>query len=218
MPRKRIITKEEQFDSIMREYKERYDVDSLVNPNDVASLRNMIRNQLIIESLQERIETLAETDNFDSAELKKMLDGIRDLSDTNVKLERALGIDRKTRKTDQADSFPEHLAAIKKIGREFLENRIIRVQCKACKIMVGRISGVYDTTEFTGAFQCPQCQKFTTVSRKERDIFFDVKNADWRRKHPMEIIPAKRNKDAPDIDVAADVVLDIEDDVEYGVQ
>ena len=78
--------------------------------------------------------------------------------------------------------------------------------------MVGRISGVYDTTEYNAAFQCPQCKKYTTVTRKERDIFFDVKNADWRRKYPIEVVQPKRVRNAPSIDVADDFVIGGEQD------
>jgi hypothetical protein len=74
--------------------------------------------------------------------------------------------------------------------------------------MVGRISGVYDTTAYDAGFQCPQCKKYTTVKRVERDVFFDIKDADWRRKYPIEIEHSKRTN-APDTSgIEDDVILD----------
>lgn len=207
--------KKNDFDSILQEYRDKYDVDSIVNPNDIANLESMIRNQLLIQKLQEQLDELARNDDFDSMTLKKLLDGITALSQTNVQLERTLGIDRKTRKTEQSASFPEYLVELKKLARPFMDNRLVKVYCKPCNIMVGRISAVYDTTEFQAMFQCPQCKKYTTVTRKERDIFFDIKNADWRRKYKMEVIQPKRSADAPMLDVLDDVVLGIDDDVEF---
>jgi hypothetical protein len=206
---KKVIDSEKEFNRILQEYSERYDIEGLSSPNDVANLNNMIRNQILIQRLQSRLDDILTGDKVDSIETKKILDSIVSLNETNIQLERQLGIDRKTRKQQQQESFPDYLAGIKKLAREFLNNDdiLLRVFCKGCKIMVGRISGVYDTTEYNAAFQCPQCKKYTTVTRKERDIFFDVKNADWRRKYPIEVVQPKRVKNAPHIDVADDLVI-----------
>lgn len=203
------------FEDILAEYREKYDVDSIQNPNDKANLETMIRNQLLIIKLQDRLDTIADNVDVDPVEVKKVLDSIVALSQTNMQYEKTLGIDRKTRKTEQVESFPDYLIAIKRIGRDFLEQRLTRVRCKKCDILVGRISAVYDTTEFSAAFQCPQCKKFITITRKERDVFFDVKNADWRRKYPMEVVQPKRMKDAPELDIMDDVVLEGNDGIEY---
>jgi hypothetical protein len=189
------------FNDVMAQYREKYDVESLENPNDLANLETMIRNQLLIEQLQDRLDDLITGESIDSVEVKKILDSIVALSQTNVQYERTLGIDRKTRKQQQAESVVDYIVKIKQLAREFLDNdrRIIKVMCKTCNIMVGRVSGVYETTEFGAAFQCPQCKKHITVNRKERDVFFDVKNADWRRKYTMEVIQPKRTRNAPDV-------------------
>lgn len=212
------ISKDIEFQRIMSQYKEKYDVDSIQNPNDLANLETMIRNQLLIEKLQDRLDKVANDIKIDPNEVKKILDSITALSQTNMQYEKILGIDRKTRKTEQAESFPEYLAAIKRIATEFLDNntRLTRVYCKFCNIMVGRISGVYETTEYGAAFQCPQCKKYITINRKERDIFFDIKNSDWRRKHMMEVIQPKRVKDAPTILIEDDILLEDDNNIEYG--
>ncbi|HTH20922.1 MAG TPA: hypothetical protein VL854_01780 [Nitrososphaeraceae archaeon] len=204
------MRKDKEFLRIYAQYQEKYEVEKIQNPNDVANLETMIRNQLLIEKLQDRLDGIADDPKIDPMEVKKVLDSITALSATNMQYEKTLGIDRKTRKTEQAESFPDYLAELKKMGREFIDNeqRLTRIYCPTCQIMVGRISGVYDTTEFNASFQCPQCKKHATITRKEKDIFFDVKDANWRKKYPMEVIQAKRVKAAPDITMSDDVILD----------
>lgn len=214
----RELTFEEQFKITLEEYSKRYDIESLSNPNDVANLETMIRNQIIIKTLQRQMSELAVEGDADKLmDIKKINDSITSLTAANIQLEKALAIDRKTRKGEQEQSVVDYINTIKKLAREFLDDnqRLTKVHCKYCKIMVGRISGVYDTTEFEARFQCPQCKKFITISRKERDVFFDIKDADWRRKHPIEIIQAKRLKDAPDVENTEDDLV-IGDDIEYG--
>lgn len=201
-----------KFEKTLAEYKDKYNVDQLDSPNDVASLRTMIRNQILIEQLQSRLDDISRDDKVDPMEIKKILDSIVALSQTNMQYERSLGIDRKTRKTDQADSVADYILKLKSLAVEFLDDddRLLKVNCDDCAIMIGRISGVYDTTYFYAVFQCPQCKKHKTVTRKERDIFFDVKDANWRRKYPIEIVQPKRNKTAPVILAEDDIVLGID--------
>lgn len=195
-------TKQTDFDRILIEYRKRYNVESLDSPNDIANLHSMIRNQLLIEKLQARLEALADTDDdIDPAQIKKILDSLVALSDTNMGLERTLGIDRKTRKQEASESVADYLETLAARASEWLDSdeRLLKVYCKKCGIMVGRISGVYSTTEFEGIFQCPQCNKRIAAKRQERDVFFGVKDAEWRRKYPIEVEQAKRTS-APIID------------------
>jgi rubrerythrin len=211
-------TFEVKFERILNEYSKRYDIESLSNPNDLANLHTMIRNQLVIEELQRRMHELAQDDAVEEAmNIKKLNDSITALADTNMKYEKSLAIDRKTRKTEQEQSVVDYMNSLKRLAKEFIEERLTKVSCKSCKILVGRISGVYDTTEYEARFQCPQCKKYITVNRKERDIFFDVKDADWRRKYPIEIIQPKRLAAAPEetTNMDNDVVIG-DDSIEFG--
>ena len=200
MPRKAGM--ELQFDRILAEYKQKYNVDTLDSPNDVANLHSMIRNQLLVERLQQQLTELSQEQDIDPSQIKKILDSIVSLSETNVTLERQLGIDRKSRKQESAESVADYIAGLKTRAREWLDNeeRLTKVYCKSCSIMVGRISGVYETTHYDCVFQCPQCKKNIRISRKEKDIFYDVKDADWRRRYPIEVEQAKRIK-APEFDM-----------------
>lgn len=209
MTTKKITT----FDKVLAEYKEKYDVDTLSSPNDIANLHAMIRNGLLIETLQARLDELANArDGINPQEVKRVLDSIVALSEVNMNYEKTLGIDRKTRKNDASESVADYLTTLRHRAKEWLdETRLIKVHCKACSIMVGRISGVYDTTAYQASFQCPQCKKNIIVRREEKDVFFDVKDADWRRKYPVEIEQAKRTKTPAMRDVEADVLLGEDD-------
>lgn len=202
------------FDRKLEEYKQKYNVESLDSPNDIANLHTMIRNQIIIEKLQDQMTTLTEGDDIDPMQVKKILDSLVALSESNIVYERTLGIDRKSRKQEASESVADYITGLKQRAKEWIENeeRLSKIQCKnGCGIMVGRISGVYETTAYEGHFQCPQCKKWTVVKRQERDIFYDVKDADWRRKYPIEVEQAKRVT-APSFDSVSDDLIIGEED------
>lgn len=193
----------DRFDAVIKAYAEKYDIESLSSPNDVANLHTLVRNQIIIEDLQQAMSDFITEGKI--GELKKINDSINDFITANLQLERQLGIDRKTRKGEQEQSPAEYIAWLKRTATEFVnrDEILLKVMCKDCKIMVGRISPVYDTTEYNAAFQCPQCKHFITVKRKEKDIFFDVKDADWRRRYPIEVVQPAKSK-APDLSAMDD--------------
>jgi len=209
MPPRKTPVINEEFNTILAEYRLKYNVEQLDSPNDLANLHTMIRNQILISKLQAQLDTLTQNiDDFDPTQIKKILDSIVALSETNINYERTLGIDRKTRKQTDSENVADYLTGLKQRGKEWLDERIIKVRCEVCNILVGRISGVYDTTFYEGRFQCPQCKKQITIKREEQDVFFDVKDANWRRKYPIEIEAAKRTR-APD-------TSSIEDDIILG--
>lgn len=198
-------------EQILEEYRQAYDIDNLATPNDKANLDTMIMNTLAIRLLQQQLLELTIDSVVNNAvDIKKINDSIRDLTNVNLTIERQLSIDRKTRKSENEQSVVEYINFLKETAREFLDDssRLLKVYCKKCNIMVGRVSGVYETTEYTCYFQCPQCRKNVEVRRKEKDIFFDVKDPDWRRKYPVEIIQPRTVDDGPDIPLE-----EVEDDL-----
>lgn len=106
------------FDYIMDQYREKYDIESIQNPNDLANLESMIRNQLSITKLQDQLDTLVDQIKIDPMAIKKVLDSIVALSTTNVQIERTLGIDRKTRKQEQEESVVDYILKIKTLARD----------------------------------------------------------------------------------------------------
>ena len=204
------IAFDKRFTDILNEYKAKYDVDSLSSPNDQANLNAMIRNSIAIEQLQYELSKLVEEDVIkNSTQINRLNTAINELIESNMKVERQLSIDRKTRKQETDLNPADYIAALKQRAREFLNDprRLIKVFCKKCQIMVGRLSPVYDTNEFNARFQCPQCKSFSIVSRKEKDIFFDIRDADWRRKHPIEIVHPKKGISEEIDDINDDVML-----------
>lgn len=195
-------TRSAEFQATLEEYRAAYDIDTLATPNDRANLDTIIMNTLALKQLQDRLLVLTVDEVVENApEIKKINDSIVALSDLNLRIERQLGIDRKTRKQESEQSIVEYITWLKSTAQEYLDNndRLFKVYCKHCQIMVGRISGVYETTAYTAEFECPQCKKMIKVQRKGKDIFFDVKDADWRRKYPMEVVHPTSRDEAPDL-------------------
>ncbi len=212
---------DKQFQLALSEYKAKYNVDQLDSPNDVANLHAMIRNGILITQLQARLDDLVnEPEGINPQEIKRVLDSIVALSETNMNYEKTLGIDRKSRKQADSENVADYITGLQVRAKEWLDNdiRLLKVYCKKCSIMVGRISGVYDTTQYEARFQCPQCKKIITVRREEKDIFFDIKekDRDWRRQYPIDIEQPKRTS-APDTSlIDDDVMLDVAPDIEFG--
>jgi hypothetical protein len=209
-----IETFESLFRKKLQDYAQRYDVESLDSPNDEANLHTMIRNQIIVDKMQTQMSELASADAVDNAaDIKKINDAMRDLIDRNLALERALAIDRASRKKENQQSVADYIASLKANAGDYLETQFIRVFCPNCKILVARFAPVHEHTQFDIAVQCSQCKRQITANRKERDVFFDVKDSDWRRKYPVEIIhPKKRRGGADTSSVEDDLVLGDEED------
>lgn len=208
---------DKRFNAVLLQYAERYDIESLTNPNDKANLDTMIRNQLVIEELQRQMHKLAIEDAVGNAQdIKRINDSIVSLSATNMQYEKTLGIDRKSRTGAAQEDPVTYITTLKKLAKEFVDERLIKVYCKECNIMVGRVSGVYDTTAFKSEFTCPQCNKISVITRKERDIFYDLKknDRDWRRKYPIEIVQPQRSK-VPEL-ADEDIEMVIGDEFEDG--
>lgn len=197
-------------------YEQSYDLTTLNDANDRSNLEMIIRNAALIELLQEKITEMAEEDAAGNiTEIKKISDGVRDLTDRNIQLERQLGIDRKSRKKDNETTTGEYILMLKSAAREFLEKRLIKVYCPDCKVLVGRISPAHEHTAFNAYFQCSQCRRLVISAREERDVFFDLAKDDkeWRRKYPVEIKrPKKLKSQNVDDEPIAEAELIIEDE------
>ena len=187
---------ESRLDILRAEYAKDYDIESITSANDRSNLDLLLTTQLIIQDLQKRIQALIETNIADPDEFKKISDVLRDQITQSIKLETALAIDRKTRKKENSVDDPAtYIAELKKSAVEFLDKRLLKVYCPDCKVLLGRISAVHEHTKYHCMFQCSQCQKLATITREEKDVFYDLKANDkeWRRKHPIQIIQPKKS-------------------------
>ncbi len=186
-------TYQERFQRRLDDYARDYKIDELNQSNDRAQLYLLINAELLLEAYQEKIEEIvASEDLLEKAnELKKLSDLMRDGAEAVRKNQQLLAIDRKTRKSEESDDFAGWLRGIKREAKKFVDERLLKIYCKDCKVLVGRWSAVHDHTSYRVSVQCSQCKRYVETRREGRDVWFDMKNdSDWRKKYPVEIVNA----------------------------
>lgn len=196
-------------------YRQDYDVDSLNESNDKALLMTLIRSEIILENVQMEISNITSqgSDFLEEADrLKKLFDLQRDMMQQITKAQQALSIDRKTRKSEQSNSVADYIRVIKREAYNFLEKRLVKIYCPDCKVMVARYSPIHDHTAFIVSTECNQCGKAVRAVREARDIWFDVRDAEWRRSYAAEIVqPTMRSEFSPKVlteDIENDVIIE----------
>ncbi len=202
--------KREEFDRY-------YDTSSLDSPNDKNNLEVLLRNTVLIESIQEEMDKLAVNGIGENIQdIAKLNTALGNLIEKNTVIEKMLGIDRKSRRSETTKDNPaEYMAGLLASGQGFFEGKLQRVFCPDCQVMVMRYAPVHDHTAFDFRVQCSQCQKWVTATRKERDVFYDLKANDkeWRRAFPIQIVRPKKTT----VDVEDDVTLGSADDIKDDV-
>lgn len=181
-----------------KEYAKKYSIGDLESGNDKSNLEMLLNLELTLEDLTADLHNVRDdTQTKDKASaVATIIKTMDTLIETKLKIERSLGIDRKSRKTeDSAESPAEYIKALKIHAKEFLDLRMQRVMCDTCKIQLFKFLPTYDHNKFDLKIYCPQCGKYTRVHRVEKSILWDLpaKDKAWREKYPMEIIPAKNN-------------------------
>lgn len=192
------MAKKKRFDEILQEYGQKYDIETLDSPNDKANLTMLINNQVIIERLQSEMLEVTEVSAVDNIEeVKQIGNAMRDLIERNLQIERALALDRKTRKSENTDSLATYITDLKINAQNFLEKRLIKVYCPNCKILLARFSPVMDHTAFHFECQCSQCGKRVTASRKaaSEGVLFDIKDYKWRKQYLYEVVQPETSED-----------------------
>lgn len=203
------ITIQSRIDALRRKYEETYDLSTINSANDASSLQALWRNTLIVEDLQTKQLEQMEKDTITAKEFKDNSDMIKAAQETIMQLEKSLGIDRKSRQSaNSVESPAEYIAELKKNARDFLQDRLIKVYCPDCNVLVCRYSAVHEHTAYEIVTQCSQCGKAVRAMRKERDVLFDLKPNDraWRAKYPAQIVQSKKSEgvDLDAIDAVAD--------------
>ena len=197
-----------QFEDMYNEYMENYDLKN-ATANDKSNLTILINNYILIDIIQKKIKSLMDSDDLLAAtiNIKKLQDSSRDTIEHSLAIERALGIDRKSRRKENQQDVAGYLALIKSNAAEWLEKQLIYVYCPKCRVMVARILPAHEHTEFRTRFQCSQCNEYVTADRKERSVFFDIKGRkEWREKYPIEIInPIVKQEFDDDIELSNDI-------------
>ena len=201
-----------QFDEMYKRFEEEFDLTTINNANDRSNLNQFITNLLLIDNWQEEIKQLTEAGASDNIIIiKKLSDAARDLAATNVTLERQLGIDRKSRKKDNSVSTAEYITYLQDNAKAFLDQRLVKVMCPECNVMVFRFSPVHEHTAFRIGVECSQCGKIVTTARETRDVFYDLakNDKDWRKPYPVRIKQAKKKKEFMlDDTVEPDIIID----------
>jgi RNase P subunit RPR2 len=184
---------EARFEARLRLYGEQFNIEDLNDANDRSLLHIMIKTELMIDDLQAQIQTLIDDNPVENAtNIKKLADLLRDATNTITTLQRTLGIDRKSRRNENVDSPADYIKTLKSAAKEFVDKRLIRVYCPNCKILVARIAPVHKHTAFTLSVQCNQCGKAVRVRRDDRDVLFDIRDSEWRKKHRAEVVQPRR--------------------------
>jgi len=191
----RVISFEQKYQAKLEAYASVYRIDDLNDANDRSTLDIMLKTEIMIDDLQEQLQLLMADSAVENAgNIKKLADLLRDATGTITTLQKTLAIDRKTRKTDEAGSVADYIRSLKKMAVDFLDQRFTKMYCPNCKVMVGRYMAVHDHTAFNIQFQCSQCGKAVRARRDDRDVLFDVRDADWRKAYRSEIVKPKKTK------------------------
>lgn len=201
------MAKNRRFDEILKDYSDKYDLATLASPNDRANLEMLINNQIIVESVQKKLQELTDDDPVENIDMiQRLSSSLKDIIERNLQLERALALDRKTRNQNNSESIAEYLVNLKQTAQDFLERRLVKLYCPDCKILLSRFSIVHEHSLFELRVNCNQCNKLVLAAREEKDIFFDIKDAGWRRKHKYTVKQSKISENT-ESDVEDDLVL-----------
>jgi hypothetical protein len=188
------MTKNRRFSEILKDYSDKYDLATLASPNDRANLEMLINNQVIVETIQAKLQELTADDPVDNIDMIQRLgSSLKDIIERNLQLERALALDRKTRTSDKSESIAEYIVNLKAAAQDFLERRLVRLYCPECKILLARFSIMHDHSRFTLKVNCNQCNRAVSAEREEKDIFFDIADATWRKKHRYTVVNSKKS-------------------------
>lgn len=197
------MAKKSRFQEILEEYSLKYDLETLNSPNDRANLEMLINNQVLVERLQGELLKLTEESSIDNIDsIKNVSNAMRDIIERNLQIERALALDRKTRKSENSDSVAAYITNLKIVAQNFLEKRLIKLYCPDCKILLARFAPVMEHTAFHFESQCSQCGKRVTATRKaaSEGVLFDIKDYKWRKQYIYEVVQPESMKDTPDLD------------------
>lgn len=209
------MAKKSRFQEILADYSNKYDLETLNSPNDRANLDMLINNQVIVERFQAELLSMTEDGAIDNIEaIQKIGNAMRDMIERNLQIERALALDRKTRKSEASDSIGAYLTNLKITAQNFLEKRLIKIYCPDCKILVARFAPVMEHTAFHFESQCSQCNKRITATRKAESegVFFDIKDYKWRKQYLYEVVQPAKSEDQPQTESEDEVFIVEEED------
>lgn len=181
---------DERIEQRFQAYKKDYDLDNLNSSNDLALLRTLIQSEIVLEDLQLRLFELVQEGDLveNAAEIKKLSDLTRDMVLQNMKIQETLGIDRRSRRTNEETPF-DYIKKLKSAANAFLSRRLIRMYCTKCNVMVARFAPVHAHTGYEVKAQCSQCKEYVVLTREPRDPLFDIPDRSWRTERAEIVLP-----------------------------
>lgn len=201
------ITIDGKIETKRREYAAKYNIDELSSGNDKSNLELLIYYEVMIEEYLDQIKDKMKSGDIDGVGAVTKQLGV--IQENKLALEKSLGIDRVARKKENSSESPaEYIAFLKAKSKEFLEQRIQKVYCPKCTVMVFRFLPVHEHTAFEIKCKCSQCGEMVRIKREDKDIFVDLapKDRDWRKQFPVEIVPVKKDT-TDDIDAVDDEMI-----------
>ncbi len=186
-----------EFQRIYKEYEQEYDLTGLNKANDKLALEQLIANQLLIQRWQRELR-----DVVDPIEVQKRTQAIAILIRSCQDIERQLRIDRKSRVGDSDMSVTHYIAALQEHAKQFLDERIQRLYCPRCNVLVFRYAPVHDHTSFLIETTCASCGQAVRLHRSAKGELDDLPPSDreWRYRHPVVVrTPDGSGGDAPPI-------------------
>lgn len=179
------------FKARFEEYQKDFDLTGINNSNDLATLEMLINLERVIRQMQDRLNEIITTGDplEHSADIKKLSDVIRDYTGIFQQLQQTLAIDRRSRKSDTTSSVQDYIDDLLSAAKAFYEEKITRVYCPKCNVMVGRFAPVHEHTAYEVTFYCSQCNEPVTLRRGAKDTLADLPEEEqaWRSAHRAKI-------------------------------
>jgi hypothetical protein len=81
------MARNRRFDEILKDYSDKYDLATLSSPNDKANLEMLINNQIIVESVQAKLQELTQDDPVDNIDMiQRLSSSLKDIIERNLQL------------------------------------------------------------------------------------------------------------------------------------
>lgn len=173
--------KNADFDDKLQVYLDAYELDDLNKANDLASLRQLVNFEIIIENLQKELSSLKDVAT-DTKKVKELNTALRDAVQSYSQLQVSLGIDRKKRQAEGAQSVLDYVEKLKRHSKTVLDKRLKFVRCDDCNLPIAKYF-IYVTEKgepgalvnegkdieqikYTFRVECPRCGQMITVSNE----------------------------------------------------
>jgi len=179
MGRKR---KGQEVQDKIEKYLQEYELDELNQANDMAALTQMCQIEINIEQIQKALASIKDP-LLDSKKIRELQSASRDANQNWVTLQQELGINRKKRQSDSAESPLAYIERLQEQGKKFLDSRLKKFVCSKCGQVLGKyLFYVVDKGEkgsieseikpiepykFTIRHECWKCGEIAEISNEE---------------------------------------------------